>query len=382
VRVDLTGKTVMPALIELHAHPGYWKGTSNLVENYTRENIIDHLQRFAYYGVASVTVLGTDRREIAYQLRDDLRKNPLPNTALYFTTGPGLSLPGAGPGVPMRPAVYEVTTEAEARQAIQELAAHKVDRWVKIWHDVARGKLPPPLYRAMIDEAHKNNLKIIAHVFDLAGVKELLRAGIDGFAHGIWRDEPDDELVALIKEHPDVFSLTTFWGERNQIYGPKPAWVNEPLLRETFMPEEISRLENPRTPADAAEKWAATIPRHIAKLKAAGLRIGLGGDIGGISGREYFGWDAHMEMDSLVRAGFSPSEAISVATRNSAQIFGLNDLGTVAPSKSADFIVLDANPLDDIANTRRISKVYLRGQEVDRAALRAKWGSPSTALVR
>ena len=80
-----------------------------------------------------------------------------------------------------------------------------------------------------------------------------------------------------------------------------------------------------------------------------------------------------MEMDSLVRAGLSPSEAIGVATRNSAELFGLNDLGTVAKGKSADFIVLDANPLDDIAKTRRIAKVYLRGQEIDRAALKAKW---------
>ena len=64
VRVDLTGKTVMPALVELHGHLGYWKGLNNLVENFTRENLIDHLQRFAYHGVAAVVSLGTDRREL------------------------------------------------------------------------------------------------------------------------------------------------------------------------------------------------------------------------------------------------------------------------------------------------------------------------------
>ena len=120
------------------------------------------------------------------------------------------------------------------------------------------------------------------------------------------------------------------------------------------------------------------LPRNVAKLKAAGLRIGLGGDIGGLSGRGYFGWSSHMEMDALVKAGLTPSDAIVVATRNSAEILGLQELGMVASGKSADFIVLDANPLENIANTRRIAGVYLRGREVDRAGLKAKWTGPVT----
>lgn len=152
VRVDLTGKTVMPGLVELHAHLGYWNGpaNTNLVENFTRENVLDHLRRFAYHGVAAVLSLGTDRRELAYQLRDELRKAPPGDTALYFTAGQGLSSPNAGPGFPMRPAVYEVTTEAEARKAVQEMVGRKVDRWLKIWHDANRAKLPPAVYRAII----------------------------------------------------------------------------------------------------------------------------------------------------------------------------------------------------------------------------------------
>ncbi len=113
----------------------------------------------------------------------------------------------------------------------------------------------------------------------------------------------------------------------------------------------------------------------MAKLKAAGVRFGLGGDVGGISGRQYFGWSSHMEMANMVAAGLTPVEAIIATTHNSAEFLGLDQLGTVAAGKSADFIVLDANPLDDIANSRRISRVYLRGHEVDRAALRAKWTS-------
>ena len=94
---------------------------------------------------------------------------------------------------------------------------------------------------------------------------------------------------------------------------------------------------------------------------------------GATNGAQYFGFGSHIEMASMVEAGLTPAEAITAATRNSAEFLRLDRLGTVSVGKSADFIVLDANPLDDIANTRRISTVYLRGKEVDRAALRAKW---------
>jgi imidazolonepropionase-like amidohydrolase len=377
VRVDLTGRTVMPALVEMHAHLGYWKAWSTSVSYYTREQILDDLQRLAYYGVTAVLSLGADRRELVYRLRDEWRSNPPPDAATLLTSGPGLSLPDAGPAGELRSAVYEVTTEAEARRSIQELAANKVDRWIKIWHDSRRGKLPPSLYRAIIDEAHKQKLRVAAHVHDLPDFKDLLRAGIDGFAHPTWRQtevEPvDDELIELFKKQPNVFIATSFWTPRNQIYGARPYCMDEPIVRETFSQDEVRRLENPRTPPDAAQRWAqGPVPRSVARLKAAGVRFGLGTDMGG-GGPAYFGLSSHVELESLVKAGLTPAEAIVAGTSTSAEFLGLDDLGTLSPSKRADFIVLDANPLDNIANTRKISAVYLRGRAVDRAALRKKW---------
>ena len=188
-RVDLAGKTVMPAIINAHGHLGYRRGKSFTAENYTRENIIDHLQRFAYHGVAAVMSMGAERAE-GFALRDELRARPLPDTALFLTAGRGIAMPGGGPAPPLRDAPYGVSTEAEARQAVRELQARKIDRYVKIWVDDRGGtveKLPPALYAAAIDEAHKLGLLTVTHTFELEDVKGIMRAGIDGLAHPPWR---------------------------------------------------------------------------------------------------------------------------------------------------------------------------------------------------
>ena len=198
----------MPALIDAHSHLGYTdvKRNTTAAANFTRVNLVDHLKRYAYYGIAATLSMGVDRGEIPFEVR----AMPVPGAALFRTAGSGIALPNAGPGAEYRKdAAYGVTTEADARKAVQELAAKKVDI-VKIWVDDRDGtvkKLPPPMYRAIIDEAHKNNLRVVAHIFDLADAKELLRSGIDGFAHGVRDTDVDDEFVTMIKQHPNVFVI-------------------------------------------------------------------------------------------------------------------------------------------------------------------------------
>ena len=106
----------------------------------------------------------------------------------------------------------------------------------------------------------------------------------------------------------------------------------------------------------------------MAALHRAGVTIGLGTDTGGVTGGGDFGFASHMELEFLVKAGFSPADAIVAGTRTSARILGLDRIGTLAAGQSADFLVLDANPLDAIANTRKIARVYLRGTEIDRTS--------------
>jgi imidazolonepropionase-like amidohydrolase len=243
-------------------------------------------------------------------------------------------------------------------------------------------KLKPNLYRAIIEETHKHNIHVLAHIVDLADVKDLLRAGVDGFAHMIRDKDIDDELLALLKARPNVFFEQTLWGERRAIYASRPAWLDEPLLRETFSSKEIELLgeelsgNSDTQAAQRARAMGQANLRNTARLNAAGVMLAVGTDAGGVTGEEFFGLGTHIEMElQVTRAGLTPMQALVAGTRTPARILGLDQLGTVAAGKSADFIVLNANPLDNIANTRKINRVYERGQDIPRAAMRAKWQS-------
>jgi imidazolonepropionase-like amidohydrolase len=362
--VDLRGKTVVPALIDAHSHLGYTdvRTGDTSSTHYTRDNVVDHLRRYAYYGIAATLSMGLDRDGLPYELR----ASPVDGAALFFTAGRGIAMPNAGPNAQYwRDAAYGVTTEAEARQSVSELAAKKVDI-VKIWVD-DRNKtvtpLPPSLYRPIIEEAHARGLRVVAHVYYLADAKELLRAGVDGFAHGIRDREVDDEIIGLFKARPRVFVIPN-------LPDTPPSAGDLVWLSETLPPSQIETLKRIAATTPVRPRLFDVQARSLKKLVAAGVPIAFGTDAG--IGAPY-GWSAHAELADMVAAGMTPAQVIVAATRTSAEVLRLDSLGTLAPGKSADFVVLNANPLDDILNTRRIAQVYLRGRQVDRAALTRNW---------
>ena len=340
-RVDLSGRTVMPAIIDTHVH---------LRE--TRDELVEDLQRKAYYGVGVVLSLGRGSSGMAFQVRDEV----IPNAARYRTVGRGITAPE--PGRTEIP--FWISTEEEARTAVQELAPRNVDM-VKIWVDDRNGqfeKLTPELYGAVIDEAHQQGLRVTAHVYTLEDAKGLLRAGLDAFAHGIRDMDVDDEVVELFAERPTVVLVPNL---------PNPGVATDlSWLSGTIPPDELQQMQERSVDRPAAQEAFGIQARNLARLSAEGVTIGFGTDGGA-------GWSPHAEMEDMVRAGMTPADVIVAATRNSADLLALDDLGTLEAGKSADFVVLGANPLDDITNTRRIVDVYLRGTAVDRAALSASW---------
>ncbi len=377
-RVDLSGKTVMPALIATHVHPGFQQGLTYSATNYTRETVESDLARALYFGVSVVQSMGIETGDLFYQLRAEQTAGR-PLGARLLVAGRGIGSPNAGPGGAAYAGIaYEVTTEAEARKAVGELAAHQVDI-VKIWVDDRNGRAPKlsaPLYRAIIDEAHQRQLRVIAHVFYHVDAVDLVAAGIDAFAHLVRDTVMDDGLVAaIVKKNVVVMgNLTTPF---KPTFASLPPWLTagDPmttLLGAALTPPALARMQayyamrDSKAVAGARQRYGI-LQRSLAKLNAAGARIVLGADTG--LEDHPFGFAEQLELQAMVEAGMSPAQAIVAATSRAAEFLQLRDTGVLSAGQRADFLVLDADPLADITNTRRISRIVIGNTEVDRTAL-------------
>jgi imidazolonepropionase-like amidohydrolase len=344
-RVTLAGKTVMPGLINAHGHAN---------------NVDRDLRLYASYGVTTVFSLGNDANAPeALAARDRQVAARLPRARL-FTAGP----------------IVTADTPAAARAQVDANADRHVDL-IKIRVEDNFGttaKMSPDVYRAVIDQSHRRQLRTAAHMFYLADAKGLLDAGADLLAHSVRDREVDDELIAKLKARDVCLVPTLMRDVSTFVYESTPAFFSDPLFLKYADPRAVATLKEParqqamKTDRDTPKNKAALemAMRNLKKLSSAGVGIAMGTDTG--AGPERFpGYFELLELERMVDAGLTPRQAVASATRDAARCMGhANDLGTLTPGKWADLLVLDADPLANIGNLRAISAVYVAGVQVPR----------------
>jgi 3-mercaptopyruvate sulfurtransferase SseA len=354
-RIDLSGRTIVPGFINGHGHVGETRGLKSGPDFHTEENVRAQLGLYARYGVTTVLSLGGDRNA-GFTLRDAQRAGR-PDTARLLVAGP----------------VITARTPEEARADVDRVAAMKPD-WIKIRVDdnlATSEKMPEPVYRAVIERAHERGLRVAAHLFYLDDAKALLRAGVDYLAHSV-RDKPvDDELIDLLKTRGVCVCPTLMREVSTFVYGETPDFFADPFFLRGADRAVLDELRDPARQAAVRESRAAREYRKALDLAAANLKrlvdAGAGVAFGTDSGppARFQGSFEHLELELMVtKAGLTPAQAIAAATGGAARCLRLAASGLITPGAAADLIILGANPLDEIRNTRAIESVWIAGRPI------------------
>ena len=354
-RIALAGKTIVPGLVNAHGHVGNTVGLEQ--GHYSAGNVTRDLLTYARYGVTTVFSLGDDQ-QAGIDIRD-AQRTPALNRARLFVAGP----------------VLAPKTPEEAIKLVDADAAMKVDI-VKIRVDDNLGttpKMSPDIYKAVIDQAHKRNLRVAVHLFYLDDAKGVLDAGADFIAHSIRDKDVDGAIINMLKRRSVCYCPTLTRELSTFVYESTPAWFADPLFAKYADPQTVDLLKQPARQEQvrnsrSAQRYKVALDqasRNLKKLVDGGVTIAMGTDTGPPA--RFQGYFELMELEMMAKAGLTPKQVLLAATRDAARCQKVDaELGTLEPTKWADFVVLDADPLADISNVRKISDVYVAGNKVSR----------------
>ncbi len=345
----------IPRDAQVHVLSGY--AIPGLVNAHGHVNAPGDLKTYAAYGVTTVYSLGGEPPAVfAARAAQD---NPSLNRSRVFVAGP----------------VLTPATPAEARARVADVANQHVDM-VKIRVDDNLGttmKLAPDVSRAVIEEAHKRGLRVATHLFYLADAKFLLASGTDLVAHSIRDTDVDQEIITALKSRNVCVSPTLMREVSAFVYESTPEWFSDSLFLAHANMVWVDERKAPARQAamkanPAAQRYKLALVQastNLKKLADAGVTIAMGTDTGP-DGR-FQGYFELMELELMAKAGLTPQQVLTAATRDAARCMRIDrDVGTLVRGKFADFVVLEADPLEDVSNVRHIKSVWISGNKVDR----------------
>jgi imidazolonepropionase-like amidohydrolase len=358
VRVDVKGKTIIPGLINAHGHVDAARDSTVSV----RDQLLAQLRLYAQYGVTTAFSLGSTANDAleGIKLRDEQEQTTLDRARLY-TSGVVIADP----------------TPDAARKSVDRNADQKVDI-IKIrvdGDDSSPNKMKPDVYRAVIDEAHKRGFRVASHLYYLKDAMGLLDAGTDIIAHSVRDQDVTPEFIAAVKKRNVGYIPTLTRDLSVFVYESTPAFFSDPffLRGKAMYARQMAQLSDPAMQAKTrASKDAQTIKvalqqanRNLKIVSDAGIPIAMGTDTGANLMGRWQGFFEHMELEMMVKGGMTPMQTLVAATGGAARVMKIDaQLGTLQPGKWADFVVLGANPLTDIRNTRQIDSVWIAGRRL------------------
>ncbi len=362
--IDASQQVVMPGLIDTHVHPGD-RANAGPSPEYAA-SVRRHLKQALDFGVTTIFSLGLDP-DSNFAIRDESWGDDFDGSRM-LTAGTGFTAVGGHPTQLGSDLPNQVDDPALARQRVQELAAQGVDG-LKIW--VAPiGGLPvikPEVSRAIIDEGHKHNLRIFAHLNTAEDTQTLVEAQLDGVTHIAW-DDYEEETIELMRSQGTTVAPMLVQKKKGLVFSEDKELFEDPFIRR-ILGQEVDELKEAlaQTTPEALERMSQSYQqgrKNFVRLKDAGVRLAVGTD----SNTNFapVGLITQLEVEALVEAGLSPMEALGAGTRGSAEWAGASDrVGTLEPGKFADMLILEEDPLVDIRNTRKIVKVILGGRVVE-----------------